>query len=72
MHFLVNNSKESLQNDLVQDLYKEDMFEILLHEDPSTAIKRKVATEQLEALRKAKKVIQAAELRELAGLYSSV
>ncbi len=68
MNFLVNNAKDALQNDLVQELYKEEMFDTLLHEDPSTAVKRKVAQEQLEALRKAKLIIQQAELREMAGI----
>jgi hypothetical protein len=53
--------------ELVTELYKEELFEPLLHEDASIATRRKVATGQLDALKRAKKIIQVAELKELAG-----
>lgn len=68
MHFLVNGAKENLPKDLVGDIYKEEYFEALLQEEPTTAMKRKLCAEQLDALKQAKKIIQAAELREMAGM----
>jgi dynamin 1-like protein len=65
MHSLVNSCRQSIQRDLVAELYKEDLFERLLEEDPTIAIKRKVAAEHLDVLKKAKKIVQEAELKDL-------
>lgn len=40
MHFLVNYTKESVQNRLVSSLYRENLFEDLLKEDPTISSKR--------------------------------
>ncbi|KAL0208458.1 hypothetical protein P9112_011045 [Eukaryota sp. TZLM1-RC] len=63
MAFLINETKETLQNELVQYLYKEDMFEQLLAEDPEVAARRKALNERLSVLRKAFDIIN--EVRDL-------
>ncbi|CAO3614785.1 unnamed protein product [Mucor hiemalis] len=40
MHFLVNFTKENVQNRLVSHLYREDLFDRLLKEDPAVASER--------------------------------
>lgn len=65
MKYLVNESIENLKRDLVGELYKEKLFDELLQEDPRIAIKRKICNDQLDALKKAKKIVQDAELRDL-------
>jgi len=62
MHFLVNTSKENMQNRLVQDLYKEDRLEDLLEENPEIAQRRKRCKQMLDALVKANAVLM--ELRD--------
>eukprot|EP01116_Phalansterium_solitarium_P013956 TRINITY_DN31424_c0_g1_i1.p1 TRINITY_DN31424_c0_g1~~TRINITY_DN31424_c0_g1_i1.p1 ORF type:complete len:784 (+),score=272.29 TRINITY_DN31424_c0_g1_i1:89-2353(+) len=64
MAFLVNNAKESLQRELMAELYKEELFDKLLQEEPRTAQRRHQLGEQVEALKKAKKIVQFAELRD--------
>ena len=44
MHFLVNNFKYSLQNELVTQLYKEQIMTDLMRETEDIASKRKVRT----------------------------
>eukprot|EP00210_Caulerpa_lentillifera_P006853 g6550.t2 len=51
--FLVNRSKEGLQQYLVTKLYRADLFERLVSEKPEMAAKRKQCSETLEALRNA-------------------
>ena len=62
MFFLVNTSKESIQNELVRCLYKEDLFDELLEENPLIASKRKACKEMLEILQQANDVLM--EVRE--------
>jgi len=62
MHFLVNTSKANMQNQLVEHLYKEDLFEELLEENPEIAMRRKRCAEMLDALLKANRVLM--ELRD--------
>lgn len=40
MHLLVNFTKENVQNRLVSSLYREDLFDELLKEDPVIASER--------------------------------
>eukprot|EP01114_Cavostelium_apophysatum_P006134 TRINITY_DN1737_c0_g1_i2.p1 TRINITY_DN1737_c0_g1~~TRINITY_DN1737_c0_g1_i2.p1 ORF type:complete len:581 (-),score=199.30 TRINITY_DN1737_c0_g1_i2:39-1781(-) len=69
MHFLIKNGQRNLRRDLFGELFHEDMYDVLLREDPSIAMKRKIATEQLEALKKAKKIIQNHEKGTLGTTY---
>ena len=52
MHFLVNAFKESLQNELVKELYKEEMMLDLMKETPDVASRRKACREMKELLRR--------------------
>ncbi|RCH96243.1 Dynamin- GTPase protein, partial [Rhizopus azygosporus] len=53
MHFLVNYTKESVQNRLVSALYREEFFEELLKEDPTIALERERCKTMLEVYRQA-------------------
>eukprot|EP01103_Thecamoeba_quadrilineata_P003708 TRINITY_DN1345_c0_g1_i1.p1 TRINITY_DN1345_c0_g1~~TRINITY_DN1345_c0_g1_i1.p1 ORF type:complete len:756 (+),score=121.92 TRINITY_DN1345_c0_g1_i1:38-2305(+) len=53
MHFLVMSSIEQMQNELVRQLYKEELFEQLLAESPETAIKRKDCRARLQVYQRA-------------------
>ncbi|CAG8825102.1 19785_t:CDS:2, partial [Racocetra persica] len=53
MHLLVNHSRESVQNRLVSELYKEELFVDLLQEDENLASKRQNCKTMLEVYRKA-------------------
>ena len=57
MHFLVNMSKEHIQNELVRCLYKEELFEELLEENPAISARRKQCKQMLEVLFKASEVL---------------
>jgi len=57
MHFLVNTSKVNIRNELVKSLYKEELFEELLEENPEMANRRKACKEMLDALTKANEVL---------------
>eukprot|EP00792_Barthelona_sp_PAP020_P005374 TRINITY_DN2623_c0_g1_i1.p1 TRINITY_DN2623_c0_g1~~TRINITY_DN2623_c0_g1_i1.p1 ORF type:complete len:671 (-),score=136.59 TRINITY_DN2623_c0_g1_i1:90-2024(-) len=46
MHFLVNASRKKLQNELISKLYKEELFDKLMEQDPIVAKKRKELTSQ--------------------------
>jgi dynamin 1-like protein len=56
MRFLVNHVKENLQSELVQQLYNNEMDE-LLAESEMMAQRRKESAEMLDALNKANHVI---------------
>ncbi|MCJ8734330.1 hypothetical protein PDJAM_G00234030 [Pangasius djambal] len=62
MHFLVNHVKDSLQSELVGQLYKSGLLDELLTESEDMAQRRKEAADMLQALQKASQVI--AEIRE--------
>jgi len=64
MHFLVNQAKENIQNELVSHLYKEELFDELLCESPMVAARRSACRSQLEILRKAQNILN--EVRETA------
>lgn len=57
IHFLVNKSKEAMQNELVSTLYKEELFDELLSESPAIAAKRQACKANLELLKKAQEII---------------
>ncbi|XP_047451429.1 dynamin-1-like protein isoform X1 [Mugil cephalus] len=62
MHFLVNHVKDSLQSELVGQLYKTALLNDLLTESEDMAQRRNEAADMLKALQKASQVI--AEIRE--------
>ncbi|XP_017280376.1 dynamin-1-like protein isoform X1 [Kryptolebias marmoratus] len=62
MHFLVNHVKDSLQSELVGQLYKSGLLNDLLTESEDMAQRRKEAADMLQALHRASHVI--AEIRE--------
>ena len=57
MHFLVNRSKDSMQNELVGSLYREDYFEQLLEESPVIAERRKQCLKMLQTLRRGNEIL---------------
>ena len=63
MHFLVNKSKKELQNELVKNLYKEELFNELLKENDDISAKRKATQKMLDVLQKASSIIN--EVRDL-------
>ncbi|KAM9311135.1 dynamin-1-like protein [Gastrophryne carolinensis] len=62
MHFLVNHVKDTLQSELVGQLYKSLLLEDLLTESEDMAQRRKESADMLKALQRASQVI--AEIRE--------
>uniref|UniRef100_A0A0M3IIS9 GED domain-containing protein n=1 Tax=Ascaris lumbricoides TaxID=6252 RepID=A0A0M3IIS9_ASCLU len=62
MCFLVNYVRDNLQSELVRQLYKHEMIEELLSENPTMAQRRKETAEMLDALNKASQII--GEIRE--------
>jgi dynamin 1-like protein len=64
MHFLVNNSKDSMQNELVSALYREDLFEPLLEESPVVAQRRAQCKQMLEVLKRGNGILN--EVRDFA------
>jgi len=57
MHFLVNSSKENIHNELVAALYREELIDDLLSENPSVAARRKECKQVLDVLRKANEIL---------------
>lgn len=57
MHFLVNHSKDAIQNRLVTELYKEDYFSDLLYEDDAIKAERVKCERLLKTYREAAKII---------------
>ncbi|XP_051006531.1 dynamin-1-like protein isoform X7 [Acomys russatus] len=62
MHFLVNHVKDTLQSELVGQLYKSSLLDDLLTESEDMAQRRKEAADMLKALQGASQII--AEIRE--------
>lgn len=58
MHLLVNYSKQNIQNRLVSELYKEDLFDTLLYEDENLAQEREKCSKMLAVYSEANKIIQ--------------
>jgi len=57
MHFLVNKSKEEIQNVLVQELYKEDLLESLLQESDDIAQRREQISQNIAILTSAQRIL---------------
>jgi len=57
MHFLVNHSKESIQNELVAALYKEELFDELLEESSIAAQRREECKNLAIVLKKAHDIL---------------
>ncbi|PWW79205.1 hypothetical protein C7212DRAFT_340115 [Tuber magnatum] len=57
MHFLVNFSKDAVQNRLVTELYKEEFFSDLLYEDDAIKAEREKCERLLRTYREASKII---------------
>lgn len=57
MHLLVNFTRESVQNRLVSELYREDLFTDLLQEDSGVTAERARCKAMLDMYRKAFSII---------------
>lgn len=57
MHLLVNHSKDVVQNRLVSELYKEELFEELLYEDDAIKAEREKCEKMLRTYREAAKIV---------------
>ncbi|KAL5364516.1 Dynamin central region-domain-containing protein [Aspergillus floccosus] len=57
MHLLVNHSKDVVQNRLVSELYKEDLFAELLYEDDGIKAEREKCEKLLETYKEAAKIV---------------
>ncbi|KAK2736829.1 Dynamin- GTPase protein [Onygenales sp. PD_40] len=57
MHLLVNHSKEVVQNRLVSELYKEDLFPELLYEDDGIKAEREKCEKLLGTYKEAAKIV---------------
>ncbi|GAB7347986.1 hypothetical protein MBLNU459_g5486t1 [Dothideomycetes sp. NU459] len=57
MHLLVNHSKDVVQNRLVSELYKEDLFQELLYEDDAIKSEREKCEKLLSTYKEAAKII---------------
>jgi dynamin 1-like protein len=57
MHLLVNHSKDVVQNRLVSELYREDLFEELLYEDDAVKKEREKCEKLLKTYREAAKIV---------------
>jgi len=57
MHLLVNHSKDVVQNRLVSELYKEELFGELLYEDDGIKAEREKCERLLETYKEAAKIV---------------
>jgi dynamin 1-like protein len=57
MHLLVNHCKDVVQNRLVSELYKEDLFSELLYEDDGIKAEREKCERLLETYKEAAKIV---------------
>jgi len=57
MHFLVNKSKDCIQNELVSCLYKEELFDELLQESSVVAQRRESCKSMIDILRRAHEIL---------------
>ena len=54
---LVNEAKDSLQRELLQELYKQDVLDELLKESEFVVNRRKEVVSMLQALNKAEEIV---------------
>ncbi|KAF2270411.1 dynamin-1 [Lojkania enalia] len=57
MHLLVNHSKDVVQNRLVSELYKEELFQDLLYEDDTIKAEREKCEKLLKTYKEAAKIV---------------
>lgn len=57
MHLLVNHSKDVVQNRLVSELYKEELFQDLLYEDDAIKAEREKCEKLLATYKEAAKIV---------------
>lgn len=57
MHLLVNHSKEVVQNRLVSELYREDLFQELLYEDDAIKAEREKCEKLLATYKEAAGIV---------------
>ena len=57
MYFLVNHVRDSLQNELVSELYREPELNLLLEEAPDIAARRTTCLEMKDLLGKALEIV---------------
>lgn len=57
MHLLVNHSKDVVQNRLVSELYREEIFEELLYEDDAIKQEREKCERLLKTYREAARIV---------------
>lgn len=57
MHLLVNHSKEVVQNRLVSELYREELFPELLYEDDGIKAEREKCERLLETYKEAARIV---------------
>lgn len=57
MHLLVNHSKDVVQNRLVSELYRENLFDDLLHEDDAIKAEREKCEKLLSTYKEAARII---------------
>jgi dynamin 1-like protein len=65
MHFLVNNTSQQVQNRLVSQLYRPDMFSELLHEDETLASERERVKALLDAYKEAFRTLSEVSVKPL-------
>ena len=63
MHCLVNCVRDSIQSELVRELYKPDIVDELMEESPETMARRKEIVEMVKALQRAHEILS--EIRDL-------
>ena len=63
MHCLVNSVRDSVQSELVRELYKPDIVDELMEESPETMARRKEIVEMVQALQRAHEILN--EIRDL-------
>jgi len=57
MYFLVNRSKADMQNELVTNLYKDEIIDDLLEESSIVAQERKLLKEKVRVLTETQKIL---------------